>query len=289
MSPHVHERPGPVDAPAGCQMPGLGAVASTLLIPLAARAGGDALFPEVAAGDRHAARLMQALGAEVQPFLADRPTLYGVLARTRAFRAQAEAFLDAHPRALGVSLGCGLAHYFQWLDRGRNRWIDADLPEVIALRETLLPSQPRRRNCGIDLARPGWWRALGLPERAKHAAPLLLVCEGVLMYLSPAQVQALMDEVGEHAPPGSLLLFDFICAMAVGHAQWHPSVRRTGAQFRWGVRRSDELAALHPRLVFEAEHRVMQGYGWPYTTLDPFFRWCFGVPLYGIARLRVGP
>ena len=136
------------------------------------------------------ARLLRALGAEVQPFLADQPTLYGVLARTREFRAQAAAFLDAHPRALGVSLGCGLAHYFQWLDRGRNRWIDADLPEVIALRETLLPGQPRRRNHGVDLGRPGWWDRLGLPGRDGHRTPVLLICEGLLMYLEPAQVQA---------------------------------------------------------------------------------------------------
>ncbi|WP_343051197.1 class I SAM-dependent methyltransferase [Pseudaquabacterium terrae] len=266
----------------------LGAVASTLLIPLAARACGDALFPEVAVGDRHAARLLHALGAEVQPFLNDQPTLYGVLARTQVFRGQAEAFLHDHPRALGISLACGLAHYFQWLDNGRNRWIDADLPEVTALREQLLPSEPRRRNVGFDLSQPGWWQRLDLP--GPHArTPLLLICEGVLMYFEPAQVAAVLREIGDNAPPGSLLLFDFICAQAVGQAQWHPSVRHTGAQFRWGPRRSDELATLHPRLQLQAEHRVMQGYGWPFATLDPFFRWCFGVPLYGVAQMRVAP
>jgi O-methyltransferase involved in polyketide biosynthesis len=266
---------------------GLCDVASTLLIPLAARACGDALFPRVAQGDAHAARILSRLGADVSAYLADRASVYGVLVRTQVFRRCALRFFERHPRAIGASLGAGLGHYHQWLDNGCNTWIDADLPEVIALRESLLPDDnPRRLDALLDLTRPGWWARLGLPS-GPDEPPVLLICEGVLMYLEPAQVQAVLHEVGEKAPPGSRLLLDALCWLAVGRARRHPSVRHTGAEFRWGARHWRDLTAPHPRLRLDAEHKVMEGYGWSHAALGPLFRFAMGVPLYGVAELGV--
>ncbi|KNZ33062.1 MAG: hypothetical protein AD742_08320 [Methylibium sp. NZG] len=270
---------------------GLGPVASTLLIPLAARAHGDALFPRQALGDASARRVLRALRTDVSVYLRDRVSVYGVLARSHVFRGLAQRFFERSPCATGVSLGAGLGHYFQWLDRGTNRWIDADLPEVTALRERLLPGiDEGRMNLACDLTQPGWWQRLGLPSRqtaGPHEPPVLLVCEGVLMYLEPAQVQAVLREFGHHAPPGSRLLLDTLCWLAVGRAQKHPSVRHTNAQFRWGLRHWAELTAPHPRLRLNGMHQVMEGYGWPYNLMGPAFRLAFGVPFYAIANIGV--
>lgn len=269
----------------------LNAVASTLLLPLAARAHGDAMFPAQALGDASAGRILRTLGSDVSTCLADRASVYGVLARTRILRELAQQFFHRSPQSIGVSLGAGLGHYFQWLDRGSNRWIDADLPEVTALRERLLPGiDEGRMNVAVDLRQPGWWQRLGLPSRQAwglQEPPVLLICEGVLMTLEPAQVQAVLREVGNNAPPGSQLLFDAMCWLPVGRAQRHPSVRHTGAQFRWGPRHWRELTAPHHRLRLDGEHRVMADYGWPYTLIDPGFRLAFGVPLYAIANIGV--
>lgn len=266
---------------------GLAAVASTLLIPLAARAHGDAMFPRQALGDASAPRLLKALKADVSHYLADRASVYGVLARTQGFRNIALKFFERSPRSTGVSLGAGLGHYFQWLDRGTNHWIDADLPEVTALRERLLPATDEgRRNAAVDLTRPGWWQRLGLPS-GRREPPVLLLCEGVLMYLEPAQVQAVLREVGENAPPGSHLLLDALCWLAVGREERHLSVRHTGAKFRWGPRHWSELTAPHVRLRLDGEHRVMEGYGLPYSLAAPLFRFASGVPFYAVADIGV--
>ena len=84
----------------------LSAVPSTLRIPLAARALGDAMFPAVAVGDAHAARMLAAMGDDGQQWLSDRPSVYGVLARTQRFRALARQFLAEHPGGHVVNLGC---------------------------------------------------------------------------------------------------------------------------------------------------------------------------------------
>jgi O-methyltransferase involved in polyketide biosynthesis len=262
-------------------------VAPTLLMPVVARACGDAMFPQIAVNDAHAPRILARLGADTSACLAGRPTVWSVLARTGIFRRRAAHFFRRHPGAIGVSLGAGLGHYFQWLDNGRNTWIDADLPEVQALREGLLPKAGGRRlEAVLDLTEPGWWDRLGLPS-GLYEPPVLLICEGVLTSLAPAQVQAVLREVGERAPPGSRLLVDVPNWLAIGRAQRHPGLRHTNAEVHWGARDWRELTAPHPRLRIDDEHRVMESYGWPYAVIGPVFRFFAGVPLYAVAELGV--
>lgn len=267
--------------------PVLAGLPSTLVIPLAARAAGDRLFPRMCVDDAHAPRLLQALGVDATPYLADRSSVYGVLARTRLIRDRARSFFDRYPRSLGVTLGAGLSHYFQWLDQGSNLWIDAELPEVVQLRQCWLPSDGRRRlNVEFDATSADWWQRLGLPS-GRHDPPLLLIAEGLVMYLQPAQVQRLLWTVGQHAPPGSMLLLDCLPWPSVGRASLHRSVRRTGAQFRHGLRSVGELAAAHPRLRLDGVHQVMEGYGRGIGAAAAVFRLVFGVPFYAVYELGV--
>ncbi len=265
----------------------LDAVPSTLLIPLAARALGDAMFPAKAVHDVYAAQALRSLDTDVSLFLDDRISVYGVLSRTRIFCDLARHFFSRFPDALGVNLGCGLSHYFQWLDQHTNHWLDADLPQVMALRKQLLPAGGKRlRYAEVDISQPGWWARLKLP-RQRDGVPVLLICEGVLMYLEPAQVQSVLREFGENAPVGSELLCDTLCWMAVGCAALHPSVRHTQAQFRWGPRRLADFTAPHPRLVVRSEHAVTEGYDFSLSLIEASFRALYGVQMYGITRLEV--
>ena len=265
----------------------LDAVPSTLLIPLAARAFGDAMFPAKAVHDVYAAQALRSLDTDVSRFLDDRISVYGVLSRTRIFCDLARHFFSRFPNALGVNLGCGLSHYFQWLDQHTNHWLDADLPQVMALRKQLLPAGGKRlRYAEVDISQPGWWARLKLP-RQRDGVPVLLICEGVLMYLEPAQVQSVLREFGENAPVGSELLCDTLCWMAVGCAALHPSVRHTQAQFRWGPRRLADFTAPHPRLVVRSEHAVTEGYDFSLSLIEASFRALYGVQMYGITRLGV--
>ena len=93
-------------------------VPSTLLIPLAARAQGGRYFPWLDCHDAVAPALLAQMDADVSGTLDDLHTVLHVLWRTRAIQEAGRAFFATHPQALGVNLGCGLTHYFQWLDGG---------------------------------------------------------------------------------------------------------------------------------------------------------------------------
>lgn len=264
----------------------LSAVPSTLRIPLAARALGDQLFPHLAVGDAHASELLAALGDDGSRWLRDRVSVYGVLARTRCLRERALRFVVEHPEGPVINLGCGLADYFQWLDNGLLQMTDADLPEVLALRQALLPDpRPRHHLCALDL-RGNWWAQLDLPTHP-DGEPVFLICEGVLMYLTPEQVQAVLRTFGERAPAGSILAFDALCWLAVGQARSHLSVGQTDAEFRWGPWRLQELSAPSPRLQLAACHAVMDGYGWPYSPWSLWFQTTFGLPYYAVYELQI--
>lgn len=263
-------------------------VQQTLLIPLVARALGGALYPGHACGDVQASRLLQTLDIDSQAYLADRATVLNVLWRTRLIRDLAQAFFAAHPGAWGLNLGCGLSHYFQWLDNGCNTWVDADLPEVMALRKKLLLAQPPRlRAATVDLQAAAWWQRLRLPKRAL-AQPLFVLCEGVLMYFQPDEVRAVLQRFVEVAPAGSVLVLDTMARCAVGQAQWHASVGRTQAQFHWGIGQMQELTACHPRLQLRQAHSVAPSHGWMGVAMEAMWNpWGQNAPLYGLAELVV--
>jgi O-methyltransferase involved in polyketide biosynthesis len=262
-------------------------VPSTLLIPLAARAFGDAIFPTFAAGDAFAAPALRKMGVDVSTYLRDKPSVFGVLSRTQVFRQLAFDFFERYPHAIGANLGCGMTHYFQWLDNRTNHWLDADVAQVIQLRKRLLPADNKRHlNAVVDLRKPGWWQRLGLPDR-NSAVPVLVICEGVLMYLEAQEVEHVLREFGQNAPAGSEMLLDTLSWLAIGCAAMHQSVCHTHAEFKWGSKHMRDFTAPHPRLTLRSEHPVMEAYDISMALACASFRALWGVPLYGIMRLSV--
>lgn len=268
-------------------MPSLDAVSSTLLVPLVARARGASIYPWLDPQDRQAQQVLNNTRQAVEPLLQDRLSVLNVMWRTCLIKRLGEDFFKQHPQAIGINLGAGLSDYFQWLNNGHNHWLDVDLDPVMRLRQALLPPQPpSARQGNIDLTRPGWWSRLNIQERV-CGAPLLLVCEGVLMYLTPTQVRAVLQEIGNHAPEGSELICDFMTPMGIGHTHLAPSIAGTGAEFRWGAHNALEVARLHPRLELLAQHTAAEAYGpvscWAEMCLTPWT----GGPWYGIAHMQI--
>lgn len=267
------------------EAPVLSAVPSTLRIPLAFRALSGNLFPEMVVDDRYAA--LARVGDDGRQWLRDRQSVYGTLARTRRFHEQARDFVARHPDARVCNLGCGLGDHSQWIDNGRMHMTDADLPEVMAIRREIQPSRHARHVLAeLDLSAPDGWERLGLPV-SRDEAPVLLMSEGVLMYLEPATVEAVPATFGERAPAGSVFGFDVMCRLSAGRAKCHGSVKQAEAEFRWGPRRLADLVAPHPRLRLQAVHQFMGGYNLFYRLLQPAFMAIAGIPFHAAHALGV--
>lgn len=262
-------------------------VQRTLLMPLVVRARAAILCPWLDPQDDCAVEALRQSG-EAWPLPPIDPVCtVNILWRTRMIKAIGQDFFEHFPHVQGVNLGAGLSDYFQWLDNGQNRWMDVDLPEVVNLRRQWLAPHPTRHETrSDDLRSPGWWNRLGL-QKHNHHNPLLLLCEGVLMYMQPTQVAGFFREIGEHAPEGSELLCDFISPIGIGHtwpANHHP---QEPALFTWGAHNGVEMAQFHPRLELLDQHSVAEAYGWAGHWLEAWCTPLTGGPLYGLAHLKV--
>lgn len=116
----------------------------------------------------------------------------------------------------------------------------------VALGPAPVPGAPRRIDA-VDVRQRGWWRQAGLPRGALEP-PMFLLAVDLLDHLPPEPALALLWAVGEHAPPGTLLLADARGSGPIGRALADRAA----------------LARVHPRLRRDDVHRPLEacGLGW---------------------------
>jgi O-methyltransferase involved in polyketide biosynthesis len=270
---------------------GLGDVAQTLLIPLAARAMQPDAFPEIGLNDPAAAAWARRLDADLGPFQADTGTMRGACVRSKWFDAQIAGFLRRHPEAVGVSIGCGLnatlARVAREVDITRCDWVDVDLPEVLRLRRALEPPAPRRHQLAIEDDHASWVAAVPwAPDR-----PIVLMAEASLIYVPLAVLRRTLariaDRFGSRRRP-ALFLTDFCSPLLLEQGRSLPALRATRANFAWALTRAEDLATLDRRYLLQAQFDVLAASGQPWALASLTYRLLNGGRLfYGTAAYRV--
>ncbi|MFD0278499.1 class I SAM-dependent methyltransferase [Kitasatospora sp. NPDC127111] len=182
------------------ERPELGAVPETALWTLWHRAV-EARRPDTVLHDPKAVELVERID---YPF-AERFGRGAAVAQIQALRAacfdrEVEDFLARHPRGTVVCLGEGLETQAWRVDNGRAHWLSVDLPETAALRERLLPPDERHRILACSATDPRWMDEVETPHG------VLVSAQGLLMYLRPPQVRALIAGCAERLPGATFLL-----------------------------------------------------------------------------------
>ena len=181
-------------------------VQETLVIPLFGRLICSERFPRLFS-DPEARRICDSLDydfAEKRKKMESAFGLFGALEvaqRQYDLRCEVEAYLQAHPKAAVVNLGCGLDDTFRKCDNGRCHGYNIDLPDVIAVRNELLPAGDRERNIACDLNDPRWMDAVDASDGAVFFAA------GVFYYFRTEDVKSLFSRMAERFPR-SVLAFD---------------------------------------------------------------------------------
>lgn len=110
-------------------------------------------------------------------------------------------YLRTHPRAAVVNLGCGLDCTGRQCDNGTCRIYNLDFPDVIALRDELLPAWEREENIPCDLNDTAWF------DRIDAGGGAVFFAAGVFYYFLTDRVRALVTAM-EKSFPGGRLVFD---------------------------------------------------------------------------------
>lgn len=240
----------------------LGALSETLFLPLYAlaiesgRANPILADPGTVELVRRLDAALATTGTPLHRRLAAR-RLPGTLVTTLALRIRrydryVADFLARHPDAVVVNLGCGLDDRRRRVDDGQVRWVDVDLPEVIALRRRFLPETDRMRFVAGSVLERGWLADV-------PAAPgerVLVVAEGLFMYLPADGVRALVRDLAA-AFPGAELVAEVAHARIVGLMRTRLGRTKFRRQFgvsgevayRFGMADSRAMEAWAPGLV----------------------------------------
>ncbi|MHA6800704.1 class I SAM-dependent methyltransferase [Bounagaea algeriensis] len=215
--------------------------AATLLVMLYMRAR-DARSPHPILGDRYAADVLERIdydSARLRLVAAgDAPV---ICARARCLDAWTEQFLAEHPHGQVLHLGCGLDSRPLRVARPDSaRWVDVDYPDVIELRRRLYDLPSSVEEIPSSVTDPCWW------DRVARDRPTLVLAEGVLMYLHPQQVHALLEQAVSTLTSGRIA-FDTVAPWTARAAELTSRVLPQDIRFHWTYRQQ-EFAARRPEL-----------------------------------------
>ena len=181
-------------------------VQETLIIPLFGRLGCSEHFPQLFS-DPEAKRICESLDYDFsgkRKKMESPAGLFGALEvaqRQYDLRCEVESYLNTHPKAAVVNLGCGLDDTFSKADNGLCSGYNLDFPGVIAVRNELLPAGEREENIACDLNDFAWMDAIDASDGAVFFAA------GVFYYFRTEEVKKLFAAMAERFS-GAVLAFD---------------------------------------------------------------------------------
>lgn len=181
-------------------------VQETLIIPLYARKMCSELYPSLYR-DEAALHLVEAVDYDFSALekksrsLMQRFGALEVAMRQNDLAWEVRDYLKTHPHAAVVNLGCGLDSTGRGCDNGSCKIYNLDFPDVIAVRNELLPPGEREENIPCDLNDTAWF------ERIDASDGAVFFAAGVFYYLLRSQVKALVQAMAKTFP-GSVLVFD---------------------------------------------------------------------------------
>jgi O-methyltransferase involved in polyketide biosynthesis len=206
------------------------AVADTLFIPLYMRC----LETREQGGIIHdpaACQLVDQLDYDFSRYDQAPRSRVGTCIRVRHFDEAARRFIDSHPDPVVINLGCGLDTRAQRVGRQKALFYNLDLPEVIQLRESLLPADERNISMARSLFDGAWAEEI----RTRHPnADMLVIAEGVFMYFPEEQIRPVIQQIASTLAPGELV-FDACTSTGCKISSRHDTIKHTRAVFRWGL------------------------------------------------------
>ncbi|OBI72030.1 class I SAM-dependent methyltransferase [Mycobacterium sp. E740] len=225
-----------------------GSVEWTLLCMLYLRACESRLAHPIL-GDRFAAQDVERIDYDWERVhRAVRPAVnqFGVALRGAQFDALVTGYLREHPDTTVLHLGCGLhSRAMRLATPPEVRWFDVDVPQVISLRRQLYGETGRYRMIGSSITDRDWL------DQIPAGGPVLIVAEGVLMYLTPDEVKSLLNRLLDRFGTGELLA-DLL-------SPWGPRLSRSGI-IKWGTRDGREITDWDARLHLIGESSVIAGF-----------------------------
>ncbi len=227
-------------------------VQETLLTPLCGRADQFGR-PDAIVTDPLAHQLVESIHYDFSKLRRFHDTLVGAAIRAAIFDRWIGEFLSVAEQPTVVMLAEGLDTTMARNDDGRANWFEIDFPDVITLRDRLMPATERQHRIAGSVLEPDWIAAVKAAGGRGH----LFQAAGLTMYLTADQVRGLMTMLADHFP-GCTFLFDTCSVMAKNQShRWEATVRTTTAKYQFGIDDPATIRDWDPRFEVRRSESMM--------------------------------
>ncbi|MCP2258255.1 methyltransferase, TIGR00027 family [Streptoalloteichus tenebrarius] len=223
-------------------------VQSTMLVTLYLRAT-ESRTKDSVLGDRWADELLSRIDYDFRKLRFAAGSRYVVALRARQLDEWSRDFLRRHPDATVLQLGCGLDSRALRLDVPEQvRWFDVDHADVIELHRRLFPESERYRTIAASVTESEWW------DQVPTDRPVLVIAEGLLMYLPEEEVRRLLRRITDRFPSGEVV-FDAASPAWVRMTKVAP---RGYPSFQSAIGDGREVERWNPRLRYREAVSVLR-------------------------------
>ena len=142
-----------------------------------------------------------------------------------------------------IHLGCGLDSRFLRVNQNYSYWYDVDYKEVIDIRKDFYFDSDKYEMIGSSVLDHKWL------DRIKKFDNVLVVAEGLTMYLSEDEIKGLLDEINKRFK-NVYLIFDAYSKKGVKLSKIKNPVNQVNAFIKYGFDNIDEFLSLNNNLEY---------------------------------------
>ncbi|MBN1535353.1 MAG: class I SAM-dependent methyltransferase [Anaerolineales bacterium] len=218
----------------------------TLLIPLYAKAV-ESRQPHPIFFDQKTLDILDQVKYDFSHLNVPRKTTLMVCMRASKLDDYTNNFLAEQPDTVVLHLGCGLDSRYLRINNSRVKWYDLDMPNVIDLRRKFYQETDKYHMIASSVTDHAWLDSLSPINR-----PVLVVAEGLLMYLREEDVKALFLKLKQTFSPCSIV-FDAFSTLTAKSVKHQPSIKKTEAAVHWGIDNPADIEKWSEGIKFREE------------------------------------
>ncbi len=228
----------------------LGNIQKTLLLPLWGRAE-ETQKKEPLLVDITAVEFVGKIDCDFSAMSKDLSpvSLYGWIRRSLLIDKVIKQFLEKHPKATIVNIGCGLDTTFERIDNGTIRWYDLDMSDTIELRRKFVRETERRKFIASSFLDFDWLNNLIIDDN------ILFIAAGLFYYFEESQIKDFLHKIADLFPV-SEIVFDAASPIGVKMAN-KMVIRRSGMDeksfLKWGIKSSSTIQSWDDRIIILSE------------------------------------
>ncbi len=213
--------------------------------------------------DAKAVEIVEKLDYDFSDAEKDSKMNQGVIARTLVFDELVNDYINHHPDCTVINIACGLDTRFYRMDNGSINWYNLDLPETIDVRSQLYEKTERVTNIGLSALDPSW------PKQVKASCQVLVIIEGLSMYLSREENQKLLSIIRENFNDVTVMM-ECLAKRWVNREDVEKSIQKTGAKFTFGADCFSDIQDIAPGFRRVKDDDITRGMIKLYPILKPF-------------------